>query len=55
VRADEKSNEITAMVRKMALAMLKKAKAKIGIRNKPLKAGWDTSFLEHVLRDFLGN
>ncbi|MCE9560962.1 MAG: ISAs1 family transposase, partial [Planctomycetes bacterium] len=40
--------------RKMALAMLKKAEAKMGIKNKRLKAGWDTSFLEHVLRDFLG-
>jgi predicted transposase YbfD/YdcC len=42
-----------ALVRKMALAMLKKAKAKCGIRNKRLKAGWDDTFLEHVLRDFL--
>ena len=46
--------ENMSVVRKMALAMLKKAKAKMGIKNKRLKAGWDTSFLEHVLRDFLG-
>ena len=47
--------ENMSLVRKMALAILKKAKAKIGIKNKRLKAGWDTSFLEHVLRDFLDN
>lgn len=47
--------ENMSLVRKMALAMLKKAKATVGIKNKRLKAGWDTSFLEHVLRDFLGN
>jgi predicted transposase YbfD/YdcC len=46
--------ENMSVVRKMALAMLKKATAQMGIKNKRLKAGWDTSFLEHVLRDFLG-
>ena len=45
--------ENLSLVRKMALAMLKKAKAKIGIKNKRLQAGWDESFLEHVLRNFL--
>lgn len=45
--------ENMSVVRKMALAMLKKAKANMGIKNKRLKAGWDDSFLEHVLRDFL--
>lgn len=45
--------ENLSLVRKMALAMLKKAKANIGIKNKRLKAGWDESFLEHVLRDYL--
>ena len=45
--------ENLSVVRKMALAMLKKANAKIGIKNKRLKAGWDETFLEHVLRDFL--
>lgn len=46
--------ENMSVVRKMALAMLKKADVKMGIKNKRLKAGWDTSFLEHVLRDSLG-
>ncbi|WP_020469475.1 ISAs1 family transposase [Zavarzinella formosa] len=46
--------ENMSAVRKMALAMLKKATTCIGIKNKRLKAGWDTSFLEHVLHDFLG-
>jgi len=45
--------ENMSLVRKMALAMLKKAKANMGIKNKRLKAGWDDSFLEDVLRDFL--
>jgi predicted transposase YbfD/YdcC len=45
--------ENLSVVRKMALAMLKKASAKMGIKNKRLKAGWDETFLEHVLRDFL--
>lgn len=45
--------ENLSVVRKMALAMLKKATGKTGIKNKRLKAGWDDSFLEHVLRDFL--
>jgi len=27
----------------------------MGIKNKRLKTGWDDTFLEHVLRDFLGN
>jgi predicted transposase YbfD/YdcC len=44
-----------AVVRKIALAMLKKARAKVGIKNRRLKAGWDNQFLEHVLRDFLEN
>ncbi len=47
--------ENMSVVRKMALAMLKKATAKMGIKNKRLKAGWDEAFLEHVLRDSLGN
>ncbi len=40
-----------SLVRKIALAMLKKAEAKCGIKTKRLQAGWDNSFLEHVLRD----
>lgn len=47
--------ENLSVVRKMALAMLKKATGKTGIKNKRLKAGWDNAFLEHVLRDFLDN
>ena len=47
--------ENLSVVRKMALAMLKKAEADMGIKNKRLKTGWDDTFLEHVLRDFLGN
>lgn len=47
--------ENMSLVRKMALAMLKKADANMGIKNKRLKAGWDDAFLEQVLRDFLGN
>jgi predicted transposase YbfD/YdcC len=46
--------ENMALVRKMALAMLKRAKASTGIKNKRLRAGWDETFLEHVLRDSLG-
>lgn len=46
--------ENMSLVRKMALAMLKKAKATTGIKNKRLRAGWDETFLEHVLRDSLG-
>jgi predicted transposase YbfD/YdcC len=45
--------ENLSLVRKMALAMLKKAPAKMGVKNKRLKAGWDNAFLELVLRDFL--
>ena len=47
--------ENLSSVRKMALAMLKKAKANMGIKNRRLRAGWDDDFLEHVLRDFLDN
>lgn len=45
--------ENLALIRKMALAMLRKATANCGIKNKRLKAAWDHAFLEHVLRDFL--
>jgi predicted transposase YbfD/YdcC len=47
--------ENMSLVRKIALAMLKKSNEKVGIKNRRLKAGWDDSFLEHVLRDFLEN
>jgi len=50
---DGHAPENLALVRKMALAMLKKAPAKMGIKNKRLKAGWDNTFLEAALRDFL--
>lgn len=50
---DGHAPENLSLVRKMALAMLKKAPAKMGIKNKRLKAGWDNAFLELVLRDFL--
>jgi len=50
---DGHAPENLSLVRKMALAMLKKAPAKMGVKNKRLKAGWDNSFLEVVLRDFL--
>ena len=50
---DGHAPENLSLVRKMALAMLKKAPAKMGIKNKRLKAGWDNTFLEVVLRDFL--
>ncbi len=46
--------ENMSLVRKMALAMSKKADADMGIKNKRLKAGWDDAFLEQVLRNFLG-
>jgi len=38
-----------ALVRKIALAKLKKADAKCGIKNRRLKAGWDNNYLEQVL------
>ena len=50
---DGHAPENLSLVRKMALAMLKKAPAKVGVKNKRLKAGWDNAFLELVLRDFL--
>lgn len=50
---DGHAPENLSLVRKMALAMLKKAPAKMGVKNKRLKAGWDNAFLELVLRDFL--
>jgi predicted transposase YbfD/YdcC len=52
---DGHAPENLALVRKMALAMLKKAPAKMGVKNTRLKAGWDNSFLETVLRDYLGD
>ena len=45
--------ENLSLIRKMALAMLKKAPAKMGVKNKRRKAGYDHAFLETVIRDFL--
>lgn len=50
---DGHAPENLALVRKVAPAMLKEAPAKMGIKNKRLKAGWDNTCLETVLRDFL--
>ncbi|QJW93872.1 Mobile element protein [Frigoriglobus tundricola] len=44
--------ENMALIRKMALAMLKKADAKMGIKNKRLYAAWNPGFLEQIFRDF---
>jgi predicted transposase YbfD/YdcC len=38
-----------SLVRKIALAMLKQADAKCGIKTRRLKAGWDNTYLEQVL------
>jgi predicted transposase YbfD/YdcC len=38
-----------SLVRKIALAKLKNADAKCGIKNRRLKAGWDNTYLEQVL------
>jgi predicted transposase YbfD/YdcC len=46
--------ENMSVVRKMALALLNKAKTNMGIKNKRLRAGWDTSFLERVLGGYQG-
>ena len=39
-----------AMVRKLALTVLKRHPSKGSIRNKRQQAGWDMDFLEEVLR-----
>jgi predicted transposase YbfD/YdcC len=39
-----------AMLRKLALSLLKRHPGKGSIRNKRQQAGWDTDFLEEVLR-----
>jgi hypothetical protein len=44
------SAENLARLRHMALNLLKQDKtAKVGIRNKRLKAGWDMDYLVHLL------
>ena len=46
--------ENLARLRHMALNLLKQDKtAKIGIKNKRLKAGWDNDYLLYLLNDFL--
>lgn len=58
VSFDEDSNQTVnrqgaanlAMVRKLALSLLKRHPDKGSIRNKRQQAGWDTNFLEEVLR-----
>ena len=42
--------ENLAMVRKLALMLLKRHPGKDSLRNKRNQAGWDTDFLEEVLR-----
>ena len=44
--------ENMSLIRKMALTMLKKADAKMGIKNKRLLAAWNLEFLEQIFRDF---
>lgn len=41
-----------AMIRRLALTLLKRHPGKGSIRNKRQQAGWDTDFLEEVLRGF---
>jgi predicted transposase YbfD/YdcC len=48
--AERQAAENLAMVRKLALTLLKRHPNKESIRNKRQQAGWDTEFLEHVLR-----
>jgi predicted transposase YbfD/YdcC len=44
--------ENLAMLRKTALVLLKRQRSKESIRNRRQQAGWDTKFLETVLRGF---
>jgi predicted transposase YbfD/YdcC len=48
--ADRQGAANLAMVRKLALTLLKHHPGKGSIRNKRQQAGWDTDFLEEVLR-----
>jgi predicted transposase YbfD/YdcC len=60
VSFDEDGNETAnrqgaanlAMLRKLALTLLKRHPSKGSIRNKRQQAGWDTDFLEEVLRGY---
>jgi predicted transposase YbfD/YdcC len=48
--ADRQAAANLAMVRKVALTLLKHHPSKESIRNKRQQAGWDTNFLEEILR-----
>ena len=48
--ADRRGAQNLALVRKLALALLKQHPGKGSLRNKRQQAGWDTDFLEEVLR-----
>lgn len=46
------ATENLSVVRRMALTMLKNVDCKCGIKNRRLRAGWDTTFLEKILKVF---
>lgn len=48
--AQRQAAENLALLRRIALTVLKRHPSKESIRNKRLQAGWDTNFLEEVLR-----
>ena len=53
VRKD-RGPENTALLRRIALTILKQVGGKESIRGKRLIAGWNNQFLEQLLREFLG-
>jgi predicted transposase YbfD/YdcC len=48
--AQRQAAENLALMRRIALTLLKRHPSKESIRNKRLQAGWDTNFLEEILR-----
>jgi predicted transposase YbfD/YdcC len=52
--AQRQAAENLGLMRRIALTLLKRHPSKESIRNKRLQAGWDTAFLEEVLRG-IGN
>ena len=44
--------ENLSTIRRPALTMLKGVTAKCGIKNRRLKAAWDTAFLERIFHEF---
>ena len=48
--AQRQAAENLALMRRIALTLLKRHPSKESVRNKRLQAGWDTKFLEEVLR-----